>query len=392
MIRHLLIFFGVCLPIGLTAQSSFDQLFLSRGDTLTGKVINFTFKEPVQQVKFEQGETLTSYSLSEIAGLRLSDGRYFSTQIRANELMEVLLVGVIDLYRNTEFFYLKKDSNSIVKLYEFTEKVKIDSRLRVRTRQFWKGSVIQAIFDCIEQPADFVRMHSLSEKSLVKILQAYHECKAAPYTEYGLNLPWTQISYGPTLGLVNSQLRANALTEPYAFAVDRYQHWGIQAGLVVELGAPRLIQRWSIQTGLLYAFQHFYSDFEEQLDFITQFREFNLSQHLLSIPIAVQHQILLGEINLDIYVGLQFDIYLATHSQTIRERVFSDKVDIFITEDPIDFKSAYYGYLMGFNASKEIAGTRYGLGLRYTSWPRLSNESSLELRGNRFSLNAIMYL
>ncbi|HKK77757.1 MAG TPA: hypothetical protein VJ953_21945 [Saprospiraceae bacterium] len=392
MTRRCILWLLLCLPIYLSAQSNADLLFLPKGDTLSGEIVGFSFKSTLQQVQFEEAGHLTSYTLREIEGLQLRDGRYFSTQIRENELLEVLLEGAIDLYRDPEFYYLKKGITSILKLYEGRERVEVEGQFKMRTRQFWKGILIQSIYDCIDQPADFVRQFSLSEKDLLKALKSYHECRGLPYTEYGLRLPWTSISYGLTAGLVNSQLHAEALTQPFDFVLDRYQHYGIQAGVFMDLSMPRVLQNWFLHTELLYTYQHFYSDFEAVLDVGTEFREFNLNYQMLSAPITIQYEYDLRSIDLIFQFGLQFDFYLQADGKVIRERVFSDRVNTFIDEAPINLESTYYGYLLGIGAAKSIAGQRLGLGLRYTGWPRLSKEPELNFRGSRWSLNAIIYL
>ncbi|MEM6377860.1 MAG: hypothetical protein AAF705_06590 [Bacteroidota bacterium] len=392
MNRQLYLFLLICLPTMLAAQSNFDQLFLTSGDTLTGKIVDFSFKAPVQQINFEQSGSARALTLLEIKGLKLKDGRYFSTQIQENQLMEVLVEGAINLYRDTEFFYLKKGSTTMLKLYEVKEKVNVNGRTQLRTRQYWKGSVKQAIYDCIEKPADFVRPFSLSERSLIKVLKAYHECKGAAYIEYGLQLPWTSFNYGLTAGIVNNTIQTEELTVPFSFALDKYQDLGIQAGIFINFGSPRLIRNWSIHAGLLYTAQHFYSNLEEQRGSITEYKELNLRHDILSVPLAIQNRHKLGRTDLNLQLGLQADLYLATHAKVIREELLSNEVNTTVLNDPIKFRSAYYGYLLGLEAVREIAGLRCGLGLRYTGWPHLSNFSDVVIQGNRLSLNAKFYL
>lgn len=392
MIRQFMFLFALFISIGLSAQSNFDLLFLTTGDTLRGQVIDFSFKSPVQQIQLERAGKMNTYLLSEVSALKLGDGRYFSTQIQENKLMEIFLEGAIDLYRDTEFYYLKKGSAALLKLYEVKEKVNVNGKMQIRTRQFWKGSVIQSIFDCIKNPADFVRQFSLSERGLFKILKTYHECRDLPYTEYGLKLPWTSFSYGLTAGVVNNKLQTEKLNLPFDFALDEYQDLGIQIGLFIEFGSPRLVPNWSIYSGLLYTSQHFYSDIEGQRGTITQFFELNLRHYILSAPLAIQRQYQLGRTDLNFQVGFQVDYYLSTQARVIREEVFSDRVNTTISEDPIRFKSAYYGYLMGLEVTREIANMRCGIGLRHTGWPQLSNSSDLIIQGNRLSLNAKIYL
>ena len=370
----------------------FDLLLLAKGDTLTGKIVDFNFKVPVQQINFEQARDLKTFTLLQINGLRLTDGRYFSTQIQENQLMEVLLEGAIDLYRDTEFYYLKKGATSMLKLYEVKEKVTVNGRTQIRTRQYWKGSIKQSIYDCIEKPADFVRRYSLSERGLIRMLQAYHECKGAAYVEYGLQLPWTSFHYGLTAGIINNKIQTEELTLPFSFALAQYQNLGIQAGLFAEFGSPRLVRNWSIYAGLLYTDQHFYSDQELQRGVITEFVEFNLRHTILSLPLAIQNHHQIGKTELNLQLGAQVDFYLASHAKVIKEEVLSNEVNTTVLNDPIKLRSAYYGYLMGLEATREIAGLRCGLGLRYTGWPNLSNFSDVAIQGNRLSLNAKIYL
>ena len=370
-----------------------DLLFFQEDDTISGELLYFNFKKIENTVVFTHNGKENTYSFDQLRGLKLRDGRYYSTQIIEGALVEVLMEGTIDLYRDSEFYYLKKGETSMLKLYEVEEKVLEGGVEKMRTRQYWKGVVIQSIYDCIPDAAVLVRAHTLSEKSLLTILTVYHECLGTSYQEYGLQLPWFSLNTGFTFGAVQNRLSTNVLSESFNFMVDHYDRINTQLGLFFHWSAPRVSQNWGVHTEVLYAYQYYYSDYEAtDLLFGSEYREYYLNINTLSVPVAIQYNNESGKLGYYLNFGTQVDFYLNTEGRAIWEKVIDQEVETRIQSNNIDFESIYYGYLINAGIRKEINGLRLGFGLRYTGWPRLSSEPTLELRGSRFSLNAKIYL
>lgn len=105
------------------------------------------------------------YSPDQLLGFGYSDGRYFTSKIEKGEFTEVLVTGVLSLYKSNEIYYLQKDT-SIYRLESKLEVVNHNGEQKIRDVSNWKGVISYLLSDCSTNNTNTVANLRLDEEVL----------------------------------------------------------------------------------------------------------------------------------------------------------------------------------------------------------------------------------
>ena len=336
------------------AQSDYREGFviLKNGDTISG-FINYRitdsqfkkieFKKTLESKKTEYTPLLIKaygYKKNELFNSKkIKDSNYDDTFF-----LETLVSGKITLFRLYDDFYIEKD-NILTWLDNKKRTLYRNGKDYIFDPKRYKGILQYLLSDCFKIKKEIKNTKYL-ESNLVLLISGYNSCNGTKNTVYKENKPWLKVNYGIILGYNFSNYKNDKNT----LKNSKGNSNSISFGGFLEIGTPRVIERVSLYTGLIYNSSNFYY-YEKDRNIILELEgEYNL----LKIPLAIRYTFPQKKITPYITVGFLNSININSFSNWSIENNTANK--IYTRFEKFTPPVNTLGYTFGVGFKKKIKG------------------------------------
>lgn len=239
---------------------------------LPGEIFGFQFKGD----KFYVSKTILDYD-----------------SIEAPQFIEVLVKGVLTIYRYKNRFFVEKGDN-FLELLDTSAEIKKDGRLHLQQNKEYVGILKYLTSDCNE---NLLGDKTADEKYYTKVAIDYNKCINESYVVYKEDKPWSSHSWGLILGLNIANLSFSSDYQPNQFYYlsedDFFSPSNVTIGVSYNFKSPKISEYLSMQLDLIYS-------------------RFNFTNYTLdeSLITRIVHTNTFIDINhLNTYLGLRYELF-----------------------------------------------------------------------------------
>jgi hypothetical protein len=406
------LFCGALLSQPALAQSDFRPGYIVNlaGDTLSG------------YVNYKESRTNNKFCLFKIAGednaqqfgvdaIRAygfkSDKAYAAKHINTNEtesakaFLEVLVKGRLSLYLYQSRFFVEKEPDQLLELTNKAEEVYINDTRVIRRSNEHIATLNTLMIDCYGQ-LDKIETVSLSQRSLVTLLKDYNDCVAPGESNILKDSKKWLVAKVGIAGAANTETLSFSSSRNDLALYDQARFDRIHypsAGLLLNVVAPRLKERLSLQVEAFYAAYRYtgysnYSAYSEDLyyrnDIVYELSslKFNTAFRYTFIDKTVQPYLNVGVSNRFLLKNTALRIQETEHGNTIETSKHSSTI----------LNKHSIGLIAGLGASYQIysyklfSELRYEKGMHVATPPESNNVSrNLKSGTDTFSLIVGLY-
>lgn len=328
------------------------------GDTIRGKIDYKTYSQGQSICRLVINQISNDYQSKEVKGYGFIGDKFFSSTVVEGFFVEVLVLGEMSLYRNSEVFYIKKNDA----LYTLeTKDIMTESagRISVRKDSKWKGFVSLVVSDCLS--GSELKELTFQERSLSKITIDYNKCRNSPVVVFKQDKPWTKVKTGIFAGFSPSFLTFNDRPD---YLSDLYSTVSPFIGFSFAFSSPR------VNENLVIYAEPYFSRSSFQNEFIYMDRlspDINYKTEIqfttVSLPLSLRRSISKKN-NFYIVGGLNFDFYLRPTS-TVRSEFVLNNAPFVATGEAVQMRAFKSGINGGLEYRKEFSKVNANVGVRY---------------------------
>ncbi len=274
----------------------------------------------------QEGNKIT-YTPSEIFGYGFINDKYFETKIIKNEdkisepvLLEVLVKGLVSLYKYENFFYIDKADTGLVKIsnesLEYAENGIKMSRISTK----YIGMLTVYMSDCDEIKSKISRIN-FAEKDLTGLIEKYNRYKNASVKVYKEHKPWVHLNAGIMSGMLISSVKFNSIEDYYVYLVAPFENSKSPLiGFSLNIASPRINEFVSFQTDVIFSKSNYYS-YKKWVDMFqaTNADYVSISVTQLKIPFGIRYSFPSGKFKPFVLIGLSTTFIMNSESDWKRE-------------------------------------------------------------------------
>lgn len=369
-------------------QSDFRNGYIInlQNDTIRGLVEYRENSKNYKSCVFKTNTSEREYHPDEILGFGYENDKQFRSEIIDGIFVEVLVTGIMELYRSPNKFHIKKEGE-IHDLESFKEDVVINGKEGTRENNRWKGILSYLLSDCMYNQNKDIAYIQFEEKSLTKLVIRYNICRNSDFEELKNNKEWIKYDLGISLGFSKSGFSFDK-DEPHL--ADSYSSMDPSYGIVIGISSPRLSERMSFQSEVHYINSNYFS-FVELTSVHTDYHDVYIELSTLSIPISVKYTLPLTNSELYFQSGVNFDKHISYESQLFSERVSNNVVFTYPERVAFEIEELQLGAWAGLGILKSFEKFKASIALRYFKMTPINSIGTYKANSNKLTLNLILF-
>lgn len=350
-------------------QISYSQTDYRRGyvitntrDTLHGLV---DYREGVKayrscDFKNTKDQPVISYEPTSIIGYGFDNDKFFiSKEISIKDqqpkvvFLEVLVMGLANLYKFEDTYFIAKDTSGLLQLINESKEITVDGKKLSKNTNQYIGTINMLLFDCAELKSKIERV-KLHEKALTNLIEDYNRCKGAVSIAFKAKKPWTKAGMGLTGGMNISQLSFDS--DPGfehlsgVFETSRSPMFGVS----FEVRSPRLSERISFDGNLLYLTSKYYNYNVFKYGSSTEINYVTIELQQLKIPVGICYNFPKRNFTPYFRLGISSTFHLGFNTNWIQE-VESFNMVVTHSNEALAIKNSQFGVWGGSGLLRPIS-------------------------------------
>jgi hypothetical protein len=302
------------------------------------------FKDPINQDKIK-------YTPDNILGYGFLNDKYFESHKILNEdqssefvFLEVVIKGLVSLYKYDKIFYIEKGDTSFYKISNETIKSSVDGQEMATPSVRYIGLLNLLLSDCVEIRSK-IPATSLSERSLTELIERYNKCMNAPVIIYKASKPWIHLRIGISGGILVSRVTLATGYNLYYHLTDTFEKTNSPVYCIsFDLLSPKISENTSFHGDLILCKSHNYSFNEEKVLSTTTRNYINIDMTQLKVPIGLKYTFPGRILSAFLNVGFQSTFNLNPTSGWTRETEnFYNGVNKQNYSDRLQIRKAQFG-------------------------------------------------
>ena len=372
MRRTFVLFAFLSFGLVLQAQDFRPGFILSLdNDSIFGYV---AFREGLQRFdvcdyRQNTGEAGQQYKPHQIKGYGFFGDRFYQSirlqpenQDTLEVFAEVLLAGELTLLRYQHLFFAYRARDEMPLQVSFgREEVFIDGHVYVRDSKKHIGILNYLMSDCPELHPGMQKLGA-NEKQLTQLFEKYHQCRELPFLIPKEGKPWLSFDIGAALVMAPTWFRYGEYAEQdrhnfsnALFKSNFTPSFSPGIGLLMDIGFPRLQEKTTLNTGLIYHYKNFYSFTEANSLSSTRIerRTYNFNLHELKVPFGIKYTLAEREFTYYIMLGGSFTQNLKCDHYYLREVEYEGEV-VFDLFPALLYKNNQFGLWAGVGVYRQF--------------------------------------
>lgn len=364
MKQLILIAAAICVAELAFSQAAYRDGYVvaNDGDTLSGLV---EYREGVGaykscRFKRSKGQRAVTYEPTGIAGYGFKKDKFFqSREVAIGDqparlvFLEVLVKGPVTLYKfggNT--FFVEKDNAGLLPLTNELVEIFVNGKKASKRSNQYIGNLNMLLSDC-DGMREKISLVKFDERSITNIVEDYHRCSGVAGVSYKAEKPWIKAMVGVTAGASSSQLEFSFITGYPHLTRPFETSRSVMLGISADLLSPRISERISFHTDLLYSSFAYYSyvrivdRFPNEQNFTT------ITSDYIKVPFGFRYTLPLAGFAPYLNVGMSGTFHLNPRSSWVRETLIGNTVDIY-KEEAVGLRNGQAGVWLGGGILKPI--------------------------------------
>jgi hypothetical protein len=278
------------------------------------------------QFKDNQNLNKTIYLPADISGYGFIDDRYFESRKIATEkqseevvFLEVLIRGLVSLYKYEDVYFIEKADSGLFKLSnEPVEKVVDGNQVTIPSNRF-SGLLNLFLADCAGTKSKIPRT-SFTERSLSNLIEEYNKCINVPPVIYKSKKPWLDTRIGISGGLTHSKLTYETQNTFLKYVKTSFEPSKTPFfGISLEIFSPRINENTSFHSDLLI-FKSKYSLYTKTENAYYSARDYlTIELTQAKIPLGIKYALPGRRFTSYLSLGASATIHLNNRSRWIEE-------------------------------------------------------------------------
>jgi hypothetical protein len=350
-------------------EVSFSQTDYRRGyvitntrDTLNGLV---DYREGVKahrscDFKNSKAQPVISYEPASILGYGFQNDKFFlSKEILIKDqqakvvFLEVLVLGLVSLYKFEDTYFIEKDTSGLLQLINESKEITVDGKKLSKNTNQHIGTINMLLFDCAELKSKIegVKLH---EKALTSLIEDYNRCKGALSIAFKAKKPWTKAGIGLTGGVNISQLSFDTAPGFEHLSGDFEISTSPTFGVSFEVKSPRLSERISFHGNLLYLISKYYNYNLFNYGSSTEINYVTIELQQLKIPVGICYTFPKRNFTPYFVLGISSTLHLGFNTNWIQE-VESFNMVVTHSNEALAIKKSQFGVWGGCGLLRPIS-------------------------------------
>jgi hypothetical protein len=363
MKRLILLITLICIEEFSFSQTDYRNGYIitNARDTLFGLV---DYRERAKaykscDFKISKGQNTITYEPSNIIGYGFENDKFYQSkeisikdQISKVAFLEVIVRGLVSLYKFEDTYFIEKDNNGLQQLLIETKEVFVDGKRVLKNTNQHIATINMLLFDCAEIRAKVQKIR-LYEKELTNLIEDYNRCKGEPSITFKNKKPWTKAIIGMTGGLNISQLNFEA-NPGYRHLAGNFEVFkSPMIGVSIDILSPRLSERISFHADLLYLTTKYYNYTLYKISSSVERNYVTIELRQLKIPIGIRYTFPKREFTPYFNAGMSSTIHLSSNSIWVQE-VESNSVVNTNESEALTIGNKQFGLWAGCGVIKSI--------------------------------------
>lgn len=271
------------------SQSDYREGFiiLKNKDTLKGYINYKITKSKFKKIEFKKTleSKKTEYTPLRIDGYGYKKNEFFKSvkinQSKYNDtfFIETLVSGNVSLYKLYDDFFIEKDT--IFKWLDNEKKIIYRNGTKYNSNTKRYLGILKYLFKDCKSVKNQVIKTPYKENDLVILISNYNSCKGVTEIVYKKNKPWIKTNFGAFVGYNFTNIKKDL----YELNNTVGNTNSVSFGAFLEIASPRIVERVSFYTGLVYNTTKSYQyEFDN-----SRLYEFESEISFIKIPIAVRY-------------------------------------------------------------------------------------------------------
>lgn len=343
------------------SQSDFRKGFVitTANDTLRGLVDYREGSKPYQSCSYRKtaDHEIIDYGPKDLIGYGFYEDKYFQSRFIHQKglpgqdgFMEVLVRGLVSLYKYEDFYFAEKRGDSLIQLLNEKEVTMMQGKRVLKESNQYIGILNILMFDCREMQARIQKLR-LDERNLTHLVVDYNKCRSESIIVYKARKPWVKAMAGIAGGINISQLSY------LGGAVDADRTFEVLGspilGFTFTVSSPRLSERFSFESDLFYLNSTYY-DYEISTSATATGRDYiTIEIKQLKVPLGVKFTFPERRYTPYLMGGLSTTVHLESSSSWTREVESYNVVSTYFSES-VPINSNQVGLWGGIGLSRII--------------------------------------
>lgn len=363
MRRLILLTIAICISKFGFTQSDFrpGYLITTAGDTISGLVDFREGSKAHESCDYKKSETqnIVTYQPNELFGYGFVNDKFFeSRKIQEKDeapkvvFLEVLVNGIVSLYKFKSTYYMEKNREGIHQLSNESKAVVREGRNVLRHTNQHIGVMSMLLFDCVDIRPRIEKVR-LNEKSLSILVEDYNKCMGGSTVTYKADKPWMKWFFGITGGMNFSQIDFDDRLVPEHLKGSYEPSKSPTMGISLDILSPRLSERISFHGDILYLTSKYHHSNTFEYSLFTRRNYVTIELQQLKLPIGFRYTFPTKTITPYLSLGLSSTIHLRSRSTWVQETQFTTYVETF-KDKALEIDNDQLGFWGGFGVLKSI--------------------------------------
>ena len=377
-----------CLSNVFSQSRYIDGFIISNTyDTVYGLVDYFYNNKDQQTCMFLKDGVIIEYTPSQILGYGFEGDKFFTSQVMEDNFIEVIVDGVLSLYKYNSRYYLQKEGDEVYVLDKIDTLIEIGSKKYIRQGHKWKGILIYQVADCkkVKSKAEQTRY---AESNLKRLVKEYNACKGYEYTIHKKPKRLNKIEYGGYVGLTQSILDNSIRSDRFSYMDNIYYSVYPSGGIILALFSSNPHMHFSFQSGINFNYNVLTSLIEIEHENSAAYHDSYIGFSTISVPLLLRYSLPVRENYLFFYSGNGFSHNFNRYTNRVSDIVENKTVRIYESEAFEMFKNSF-GYFGGAGFRKPFKAFNLCIAVNYDVTP-LARSVFLKAALHRISVSLVI--
>jgi len=293
-------------------------------DTIYGELKNESNLNIYHYCVFRKDGIEKNFGPSSIKAYHYGDNRHFESQIIDSVFVEVLVSGILSVYKFENNYYVQKNKDELLLLQPgVTELMTVEIEQGYQKGYYqgvfddnkWKGILRYLVQDC-EKVYKRVQHLNFNQRNLVVLANQYNEIMGQSGTDQRKELPWAKIKFGIEAGVTNTNLSLDFLSNTYYHLERSYSSNNPSFGAILLIDFPRGTNHFGIQAEGNLSSSEMISNIVKPNTLDTTYYLTNISLATINIPLMARYSFKLGKQDFYINGGLNLAIQQGSKALT----------------------------------------------------------------------------
>ncbi|MEQ8243061.1 MAG: outer membrane beta-barrel protein [Fulvivirga sp.] len=371
------------------AQSDFrpGYVITNEGDSINGSINYRVGSANYEECQFQMNSTVKTYAPVDLKKYGFVNDKTYISKYLPDEgtsnqkvFLEILSQGAINLYKYNATYYVEKNESEFYQLTNKVKKTNVDGNTYYQSNNAYKGVLSYLLAECYDLK-NKIKKVTLNELKLTRLVNDYNKCQGNFTITPKQNKQLMAFEGGLKFGFQTSSISFEpSFLEDFSYLFEKWNiSKSIIAGASVELSFPRLYERVSFYSEVLYTSSKYISHNQITATYGIDRNDVEIELSTLQVPLGFRYTF--PEKLVAPYFNVGFlKVYNFNESiYWVKEEEVQNVIRRYESDDFLSVSSSQTGYWIGLGVKKTISSKLKGsFEIRYQYTNGISEDLPIE--------------